>query len=217
MGKHIVWDWNGTLFDDVAAVYSASVEIFAARGLPAVTLAEYRAAYTRPIPAFYARLFGHDVDPTVFAGMDRDWHDAYRSRLTGCGLARQATDTLASWRERGGTQSLLSMWRHEELLPFVRRLGIAAEFVRIDGLRGPGGDRKANHLVRHLAALEIDAAAVLLVGDSVDDADAAAAVGAACVLYDGGYHDRATLDAVGVPVADTLSGALVHAEDRAGP
>jgi hypothetical protein len=33
VGTHIVWDWNGTLFDDVAAVYGAACEIFAARAL----------------------------------------------------------------------------------------------------------------------------------------------------------------------------------------
>ena len=63
-------------------------------------------------------------------------------------------------------------------------------------------------LARHLAVLELQPADVLLVGDSVDDADAAADTGAACVLYDGGYHDRGALDAVGVPVVGSLVRAL---------
>ncbi len=205
---HIVWDWNGTLFDDVAAVYGAACEIFAARGLPPVTLDAYRAAYTRPISLFYARLFGREFDAAEFPGLDHDFHAAYRTRMSQCGLTEDAAEALVSWRRRGGTQSLLSMWRHDELVPFVERLGISGEFTRIDGLRGVGGGRKSTHLARHLAALELDPADVLLVGDSVDDAAAAADAGATCVLYDGGYHDRTALDAAGVPVVGSLVDAL---------
>ncbi|MDT7671516.1 MAG: hypothetical protein QOC74_4299, partial [Pseudonocardiales bacterium] len=32
--EHIVWDWNGTLFDDAQVVYLAACEVFAAHGLP---------------------------------------------------------------------------------------------------------------------------------------------------------------------------------------
>ena len=59
--------------------------------------------------------------------------------------------------------------------------------------------------------LKLQPADVLLVGDSVDDvddADAAADAGVACVLYDSGYHDRSALDAVGVPVVGSLVRAL---------
>jgi phosphoglycolate phosphatase-like HAD superfamily hydrolase len=53
---------------------------------------------------------------------------------------------------------------------------------------------------------------VLLVGDSLDDLAAARAVGARCVLYDGGSHHRSALEATGVPVVDTLTAALAAAE-----
>lgn len=208
MVTHIVWDWNGTLFDDVTAVYGAACEVFAARGLPEVSLDAYRAAYTRPISLFYSRLFGHEFDAAEFSDMDHDFHAAYRARLPTCALASGAPETLTAWRRRGGKQSLLSMWRHDELVPFVARCGIADEFARIDGLRGPGGGRKATHLADHLTALDVDPRDVLVVGDSVDDADAAAEAGASAVLYDGGYHDHPALDAAGVPVVGSLAEAL---------
>lgn len=211
---HIVWDWNGTLFDDICATYGASCEIFAALGLPTVTLTAYRAAYTRPISLFYSRLFARTFDAAEFDGLDQAFHTAYRVRMTQCSLAEGAKEALACWRDRGGSQSLLSMWRHHELVPFVERCGIAGEFIRIDGLRGPGGGRKSAHLARHLAALGLRPTDVLLVGDSIDDAEAAADVGASCALYDGGYHDRGALDAVGVPVVGRLEDALPETSSR---
>lgn len=49
---------------------------------------------------------------------------------------------------------------------------------------------------------------VLVVGDALDDAAAAADVGVPCVLFDRGSHPRAELEAAGVPVVSTLVGAL---------
>jgi len=47
-----------------------------------------------------------------------------------------------------------------------------------------------------------------MIGDSLDDAAAAGAVGTACVLYDGGSHHLDDLEDVGVPVAGSLVDAV---------
>jgi phosphoglycolate phosphatase-like HAD superfamily hydrolase len=209
--KHIVWDWNGTLFDDAHAVYRAACAVFAARGLPSVSFEHYRAAYTRPIQDFYARLFGREMAAEEFAGMDDEFHAAYARAMADAALAAGARDALRAWRAGGGSQSLLSMFRHEPLLELVRRFDIEAEFARVDGLVGPGGGRKARHLTAHLAALRTDPADVLLVGDSLDDAAAAAELGAGCLLFNGGYHERSALMGAGVPVADTMAEVIDRA------
>jgi phosphoglycolate phosphatase-like HAD superfamily hydrolase len=129
-------------------------------------------------------------------------------------LAAGARDALRAWRAGGRSQSLLSMYRHEPLVELVRRFDIEAEFARVDGLVGPGGGRKARHLTAHLTALRLDPADVLLVGDSLDDAAAAAELGAGCVLFNGGYHERSALAGSGVPVADTMAEVLDRALRR---
>lgn len=214
MATHIVWDWNGTLLDDAGAVYRAACGVFAAHGLPPVTPERYRAAYCRPIQDFYARLFGREMAVEEFAGMDDEFHDAYRREMDQVALAAGTAEALRGWRAAGRTQSLLSMYRHDELVGLVRRLGIEGEFARVDGLVGPGGGRKAGHLAAHLTALRVDPGEVVLVGDSLDDAAAAAELGAGCVLFNGGYHDRAALLAAAVPVADTVAEAIALLENR---
>lgn len=55
---HLVWDWNGTLFDDFAITVEATDAAMRAHGFGAVTAVTYRLRYRRPIRDFYADLAG---------------------------------------------------------------------------------------------------------------------------------------------------------------
>ncbi|MFF3685054.1 HAD family hydrolase [Streptomyces sp. NPDC002187] len=216
MGKHsthLVWDWNGTLLDDIGAVISATNAAFAEIGLEPITLERYRELYCIPIPRFYERLMGRLPTEAEWAVMDEAFHRHYTEHRIGCGLTDGVEDLLREWQRAGRSQSLLSMYGHEQLVPVVRGYGIESHFIRVDGRTGPSGGTKALHMERHLKAL--DGAAVpgrtVVIGDAVDDALAAAHVGARAVLYTGGSHSRASLESVGVPVVDTLAEAVEEA------
>lgn len=203
---HLVWDWNGTLLNDLDLVVACTNAAFASAGGGPVSVDQHRVRFRRPVADYYAEVLGRAVDVDEFGRLDTIFHDAYRVGLTMCELAVDARVAIRSWT---GTQSLLSMWFHHELVPTVHTFGLAEMFGRVDGLRtGRGGDRKAEHLARHLAELETDGRSVVLIGDSLDDADAADAVGAACVLYTGGFTDVDRLRASGRPVAHTLTDAV---------
>jgi phosphoglycolate phosphatase-like HAD superfamily hydrolase len=210
----VVWDWNGTLVDDHAAVVAAVNDALVGLGLSSISADDYRTHYTRPVQRFYERLAGRPIGPDEWRALDAAYHESYQGSLERLALARDARAALAAAERMGLTQSLLSMWRHELLVPLVERLGIRHFFVRVDGLRVPGGDTKVGHLAEHLAALGLEGSAVLLVGDSLDDLAAARAVGARCVLYDGGSHHRHALEATGVPVVGSLTDALAVAARR---
>jgi phosphoglycolate phosphatase-like HAD superfamily hydrolase len=210
--RHVVWDWNGTLFDDHAAVVAAVNDALTLLGLATIDADTYRTHFTRPVERFYEQVAGRPIGPDEWRALDDAYHDSYQAAVERLGLAADARAALTAARAAGLTQSLLSMWRHEYLVPLVERLGIGPFFVRVDGLRQPGGGAKTEHLVAHLAGLEVAPSAVVLVGDSLDDLAAARAVGACCVLYDGGTHHRHALEATGVPVVDTLSAALAAAQ-----
>jgi phosphoglycolate phosphatase-like HAD superfamily hydrolase len=212
MGSHIVWDWNGTLFHDIEAVVAATNASLAVLGVPAITVDRYRALYCQPIPLFYQRLTGRALIDAEWRQIDVTYFDTYHQAIVDCGLADGAEALLRDWHDRGRTQSLLSLYPHEHLVPLVGRLGVRRWFRRVDGnpVLAPG--LKAGHLVRHLEALAADPADVVLIGDSLDDAAAAAQVGARCVLYSGGFHDAASLAAAGVPVVDSLATAVELAD-----
>jgi len=218
-GLHVVWDWNGTLLDDAAAVIQATSAAFAAAGLAVeVTEASYRHHFTRPIPLFYERLLGRPVGPDEWIRLDRAFHDEYARVDARCSLREGAAAALEEVRRRGWTQSVCSMLPHTHLLPAVERQGIASYFVRIDGLRGgERGGAKLAHLVAHLESLETPASRAVLVGDTVDDALAARGAGIGCILLGSGIglHEPAALAASGAPLATSLRQAVLMAAGAA--
>ncbi|MFB7334737.1 HAD family hydrolase [Streptomyces adustus] len=217
MGKHkaahIVWDWNGTLFHDNEAIIGATNAAFLELGLEPITLERYRALYCVPVPKFYERLIGRLPTDAEWELMDGIFHRYYAEHRATCGLTSGAVELLAGWASAGRSQSILSMYVHDELVPLVRGFGIESHFVRVDGRTGPSGGSKATHMVRHLGSLAgVDPDRTVVIGDAADDAVAALAAGARAVLYTGGSHSRASLEQVGVPVVDTLEEAVEEAQ-----
>ena len=208
---HIVWDWNGTLFDDLDLVVQSVNHGLAGFGAAPIDLDGYRSHYTRPVKLFYDRVIGRVISEEEWIAVDRVFHDAYRAALDQARLTADAADALTTVASGGYTQSLLSMFPHLDLIPLVERLGISKFFDRIDGLPDSGtGDLKASYLERHLRNLIAgeDPGSVVVIGDTPDDAIAASHVGARPILYDGGSHHRHDLEATGAVVATTLVEAV---------
>ncbi len=206
---HVVWDWNGTILDDNDAVVAAVNTVCEAFGRAPIDLALWRSVYRRPLLDCYQELLGRALSGEDWATIDRSYHHAYRELLPTTRLTPGIPDELHRWRANGGSQSLLSMWFHDELVPLVTDFGLVELFTRIDGLRVEvGGHGKTGHLAEHLAALDVRRDGVLLVGDVLDDAAAAEAAGVRCVLVTTGVTNRATLETSGVPVVDSIAEAL---------
>jgi phosphoglycolate phosphatase-like HAD superfamily hydrolase len=207
---HLVWDWNGTLLDDLVVAVAATNTALASVGGPVVTAEDHKREFCRPVSAYYELVLARKIPADEFAVMDKLFHDAYGQLLADCKLALDALDAMAAWT---GTQSLVSMFGHEELVTTVTRYGLYDRFTRVDGRRSVvGGGPKEPHLREHLTALGLAGADCVLIGDSLDDAEAATAVGARVVLYGGGFTDSDRLQATGFPVAATLLDAVMHAQ-----
>lgn len=207
--RHIVWDWNGTLLADNEAVVASVNAVCAAYDAEPVDLPGWRAVFGRPLRGSYERVLGRELDQRDWRAIDRIYHDTYRQLLHTCELDPDAPHALRDWRERGGSQSLLSMFFHDELVPLVDRFGLSSLFGRIDGLRdSEAGGSKAAYLDAHLRSLELEPSEAVVIGDVTDDARAAEEVGAGCVLVSTGVMSRAALENTGRPVADSLRAAV---------
>ncbi|MFD0405314.1 HAD family hydrolase [Kitasatospora sp. NPDC127116] len=205
----IVWDWNGTLRNDVDDHLAALNATLPDLGHTPITLERYRAEHRSPIRSFYDALLGRTLS-------DQQWHEADNAFLEVLDrrpvrLQSGVREVLLHLRARGVRQSLLSLAPHERLVKEVSTVGITGLLMRVDGRRGPSVPSKAPALARHLADLgpDVDPARTIVIGDSVDDAVAALSVGAIPVLHTLGLHSAERLATAGVPVVDTLEDAVV--------
>lgn len=209
MRKHLVWDWNGTLLNDFSAVVAATNEVMTGIAGQILSPDEHRERFRRPIIDFYSELAGRTLAHQEFADLDQRFHQAYLTQLAQCRLTDDAEASIGAW---SGTQSLLSLWSHDALVPLVETHGLTTRFARVDGLPAAGsGDSKHPHLIAHLDALGLDGTDCVMIGDSVDDALAAQAAGADCVLYAGGFTSAAKLRETGMPVVASLTEAVALA------
>lgn len=206
--SHLVWDWNGTLLDDLAIVIEAVNRTIGVFGLSPVTADDYRDHYTRPVRQFYDRLFGRIVGDEEWLRLNTGFHDAYFELAHQVDLAPGARQAIDHLERSGWTQSLLSMSPQDWLDGIVRRLEIHDRFEIVDGLSGPTGGLKAVHLEEHLEQLGVEGSAAVVVGDTPDDVAAARHVGARAILFHGGSHHMEVLDAEGVPIAETIEEAV---------
>lgn len=206
--RHIVWDWNGTLLDDLEIVIAAVNAGLVPFGAGPIDTDAYRTHYTRPVRLFYEQLLGRAIPDPEWLRLDDSYFDAYQATAATASLAPDAMAALTLARQKGADQSLLSMAPHEHLIPIVDRHGLTPFFREVRGTSGDRGGAKAMILADHLATLKVAAGDVIVVGDTPDDATAAAHVGAGAVLYDGGSHHRTDLERVGVPVVSTLREAV---------
>jgi len=210
----VIWDWNGTLVDDLELVVDAVNLSLEDIGAEPIDADAYRTHYTRPVAVFYERLLDRRIDEDEWRRIDAVFHQGYREGVASLPLTEDARLAVERVGDAGWSQSILSMWWHGELVQAVAAHGLDRAMVRVDGNRGEAGETKLHHLERHLADLEValgslDPARVVLIGDALDDAGAARETGIKCVVYDGGSHHLAELLAEArTPIATNLLEAV---------
>ena len=112
MEKRLIWDWNGTLLDDIDAAVNALNRMLVSRGASPITVDRYRRCFGFPVKPFYAEL-GVDLEKWDWDGICEDFHAfvaAEPQRLRDDALA-----ALGRARDLGFRQCVLSALRQDLL------------------------------------------------------------------------------------------------------
>jgi phosphoglycolate phosphatase-like HAD superfamily hydrolase len=67
---HIVWDWNGTLVDDLPIVVDCVNAALAVIGEPPIDADDYREHFARPVNRFYESLLRRPIAPSEWETLD---------------------------------------------------------------------------------------------------------------------------------------------------
>ena len=134
----VIWDWNGTLADDLQASLQATNDILRHRGKPPITLEQYYAYMDSPISRFYEHLF--DLRQVTMLEIGREFSQYYPKYFhhlhDGVPLLLQRLQT------KGIHQVILSASHRKPVEENTARLSIRQVFRRDHRCRGSAGQRQ---------------------------------------------------------------------------
>jgi phosphoglycolate phosphatase len=205
--KHIIWDWNGTLFDDAWLCAEIMNGLLGQRNLPVLTLERYQQIFDFPVINYY-RKAGFDFSIEPFEMLSNTFIAEYERRNIECGLRPEARPVLRQMVARGVGQSILSASKQTLLESMIDHCQVREWFEAINGVDNYHALGKVDLGRRWVTQLDIEPSEVLLIGDTVHDHEVAQAMGVACWLIHSGHQDRARLAVRGVRVIESLSELL---------
>lgn len=196
---HIVWDWNGTLFDDLEYSLKCINTLLARYGLENLTVSRYHDVFGFPISEYYKRI-GFDFDKVPYSVLAKEYMDIYIPGSMHCPLRSDAQQTVDRLNENGYVNIVLSASKEGYLLQQAEAAGLKNiyKYYGIDNIHAAGKEDIARKLREDLKD-----ASVLFVGDTVHDKAAATAAGADCIFVGGGHNGAEKLKDHGL-VFDSL-------------
>lgn len=200
----IIWDWNGTLLNDINHCISSMNILLKKRHLKPLYKKRYLSVFTFPVKDYYARL-GFDFQKEPFEIPAEEFIVHYNSGLSQVALFEDVSSTLNFFQQKGLRQYIVSAMKQEALLQSVNERGIADYFERITGIKDNlafGKNGIANELLK---AEGINPQNALFIGDTLHDAEVAAALGIPCILLSRGHQQRQILEASGNLVFASLT------------
>ena len=202
--QHVIWDWNGTLWDDTGLCVEINNHMLERRGLPLIDRGTYTAKLCFPVTEYYCQL-GFDYAETSYEKLAEEFIAEYARRRFECPLQPGARQLIAELQACGISQAVLSAYEQKALLEATDHFELTAFFNDIVGLNDIYAHGKVQNGLRYMERLGIDAADVLFVGDTVHDFEVAQAMGVKSVLVACGHNARPRLEATGAPVVETLA------------
>lgn len=199
MIKHIIWDWNGTLFNDVNLCVELGNELFRSRGLPEMTIERYREIFSLPVIRYYEKA-GFDFTIESFEKLGREWMDNYESRKYECSLYNEVPDVLKKISLLGINQYVLSAYSHNDLVSIIEHYEIIEFFSNIKGLHNIYADSKLHLGLELIEEINSHPDTILIIGDTHHDFDIAKELRVKSVLFSGGHQSEGKLNKFGVPV-----------------
>ncbi len=200
--KYLIWDWNGTILDDAELCVECMNLVLGRRNMPLITLEKYAMLFDFPVINYYLAL-GFDFDEEPFEISGTEFIAEYDRTSPGAPLMPGIPEVLQELQELGCRHTILSAQKQEALERMVEAKGIAHHFSRIVGAVDHYAFGKREKGRELISALDVSPEEVLLVGDTLHDADVAKALNIDCVLIPGGHQARERLGSADRPLLDS--------------
>ena len=201
--ESIIWDWNGTLLNDVQIAIDSINYLLRDRKLIPLTLERYLEVFTFPVQDYYEQI-GFNLKHEPFEIPANQFIAIYNKAVGSCGLHEESISVLTHFKNRGHRQFILSAMEQKNLEKTVSENKISMFFEDLCGLNDNYAISKVENGKTLIRQKILDPDKTLLIGDTTHDYDVANAIGCKCVLIANGHQSKKRLVHSGARVLDNL-------------
>jgi phosphoglycolate phosphatase len=191
----VVWDWNGTLLDDVEVAVSTIQEILVEHELPQLSVQDYRKIFGFPVYNYYEKL-GFDFTRTPFKDVADRFIEVYGKNVDKAQLFPDVVEALRFNHVAGRPQFILSAGHQKHLDEVVKKFGVEHFFTEIYGIgdhyAGSKLDRGRDLLREH----PLEPQKTVLIGDTDHDLEVGRELGLDVYLLADGHQCHTRLESV---------------------
>ncbi len=202
--KNIIWDWNGTLLNDLDFCISTINILLRKRELPELDKSKYREVFSFPVKEYY-RAIGFDFDKEDFAVPAKEFIDLYDSGVEKCSLHNNTSVILEFFKKHKFRQFVLSAMKENMLVKTLKHKGIYSFFEGVAGLGDHYAVSKIERGNQLIQQYKIDTKNTWMIGDTIHDFEVACELGIQCILVADGHQSKQRLESTGVKVVPGIN------------
>lgn len=201
--RFLIWDWNGTLYDDLDISFGAVNDMLAARNEPALDLPTFLSYIDTPIIRFYEKAF--DLTKEDFASLADEYYRIYCAYAEKLPVPTELADTVKELDKAGATQVVVSGYEHTELIRLMKKWNVESYFAEISGSGDRNAPPKAKRVTDIIKKHGFAPEECVIIGDTDQEINAAKEIGIDCITVGWGHQPLEYVRSFGCPMAMTYA------------
>lgn len=192
--KHIIWDWNGTLLDDVDHAIATVNVLLSEHSLPNLDRLKYREIFDFPVLKYYQAL-GFDFQKESFENLCHRFVEKFMSGISTLSVVPEMKELLEDLHREQMTQSILSASDQISLDQMISHYDLGDYFRFVFGIENKLAGSKierGHELIRNSG---IAREKTVIIGDTLHDLEVAEALGVGAILVAHGHQNAERLKA----------------------
>ena len=190
--KVIFWDWNGTILDDSGICITAMNKLLNRYRYPEISRNTYEQHFDFPVSNYYQKI-GWQFERHPFEQVGLEFMDIYKENIGDARLQQGVLKTFDFLKKSGKKQYLISAMEHDLLIKLTDNYHLHDVFDGISGIEDHYGGGKEHVFEKVIQQQTLNKADIMMIGDTLHDAEIADNLGIDCLLFYSGHQSMARL------------------------
>ena len=197
--KTIIWDYNGTLLDDLSIGVQCINKMLTKRELPLLSKDQYREVFTFPVKKYYETV-GFNFNKEDWNIVAKEYISLYTSLLPNSTIFPEAIQLLSQFKNLDKKQFILSAMEQNRLNESVKTENIGSFFSEISGINNIYASSKIENGIQMIKDHQLKPKDICLLGDTTHDYEVAQKLGCKCILIAAGHQSITKLKETSCPL-----------------